>query len=217
MPMSEPFGGEEIERDALLAAIIAGERGLDDPAVQGLLEREPDLRTELVALRGLDARLHAAAAPWRESARDDDARLVQASVQRARRQPFTRRPLLWLAVAAGIAAVAAWAWHETGTDRPQQFLGSEIAFDTALRPVAAGGALRWHGTVLPRGGFYRVGVYAAEAAAEPVWRSERLTDAALDVSSAMLAAWPTTFWLEVEACTLDGRATARSARCAAGK
>ncbi|MBK8976350.1 MAG: hypothetical protein IPM29_10510 [Planctomycetes bacterium] len=132
------------DRDALLAALLAGEVDAADPEVAARLAADPELAATWAELLDLDAALHASAAVRDEALaaaadptpRPDDERFLamfRAGAPRAARgAPLRMRRRLWTAAAAvvvlGLALLAVRAWRGEVATPPSEpgytYLGS---------------------------------------------------------------------------------------------
>lgn len=202
----------DLDDEALLVALLSGERAADDPEVLAAFAARPELRGRLQRLQGLAARLDLHGEEARgllassSTTRSPHECLVQPFVEQ--RSSRYRRHWAWL-VAAALALLGVWLLSE-----PFKPGAADRSSMLELRPgdlwpngqVASFGHFRWQ-LAVPAQGSYVVRVRAADdgnrelsahRTVEPEWRPSREVH----------ANWPARILWEVEIRDASDRPTA---------
>lgn len=152
---------KELEPDAFVAALLAGDLSLDDPQVQKRLDQQPELRIMLQRMREVEEQLTRAAGEQREilaAARASPDRefmdRVRAAVQQVVVERRRSRRFKWAAAAAALLACLWLGWfvNRTPAAPDDMFLGS----DEGLSPqgeVRHYSPFSWNGKPQPGGRF----------------------------------------------------------------
>lgn len=217
LPDPDAESGDAPRLRQLMQDVLAGDRTLDDVAVQDAIRRDEGFARELAQLTHVGAVLadygadRAAASRGAVSA--DDRLLVGAALDRiARRARWRHGPLLLaLAAAAVVVSVITWAVLRAPAPPAPQQLGPETGMVLAPaddQRLVPGTLVTWTGKLGRLDERYQIEV-VEPSTGRVVWRTDLLARPPWLVPDT--SSWPEVFQLRLSVVTMDEMPTGQSA------